>query len=121
FAHKVPKMSDYESSGGAALVMKTADRGVAQLSNSSMQEQAYQSLREAIRAGRFRSGEIVTLRGLAAMLGTSPMPVREAVRRLIQDKTLERLPNRTMRVPLLSPQRFDELTDLRVTLEGHAA
>jgi len=91
------------------------------LSSSSLQEQAYQELRHAIRSGRFSSGELLTLRGLAEMLGTSLTPVREAARRLIHENTLELLPNRSMRVPLLSLQRFDELTDVRATLEGRAA
>lgn len=91
------------------------------LSSSSLQEQAYQELRLAIRSGRFTSGESLTLRGLAEMLGTSLTPVREAARRLIHEHTLELRPNRSMRVPLLSLQRFDELTDVRATLEGRAA
>lgn len=98
------------------------DRGqLARIEHASLQERVYQELRNAIRAGRFASGETVTIRGLAEMLGTSAMPVREAVRRLVQETTLEVLPNRTTRVPLLSPTRFDELTDVRATLEGHAA
>jgi len=94
---------------------------VNRLSTGSLQEQAYQALRHAIRSGRFSSGESVTLRGLAEMLGTSLTPVREAARRLIHENTLELLPNRSMRVPRLSLQRFDELTDVRATLEGRAA
>jgi DNA-binding GntR family transcriptional regulator len=94
---------------------------VPRLFHATLQEQAYQELRKAIREGRFASGELLTTRGLAAMLGTSQMPVREAMRRLAQEKTLEILPNRTMRVPLLSAQRFDELADIRAELEGHAA
>ena len=94
---------------------------VSRLFHATLQERAYQELRKAIREGRFASGEMLTTRGLAAMLGTSQMPVREAVRRLAQEKTLEILPNRTTRVPLLSAQRFDELADIRGELEGHAA
>ncbi len=94
---------------------------VARIVHETLQEQTYQELRKAIREGRFMSGQALTMRGLAGMLGVSPMPVREAVRRLAQEKTLEILPNRTMRVPLLSAQRFDELADVRAELEGYAA
>jgi DNA-binding GntR family transcriptional regulator len=97
------------------------DTPLPRLVHETLQERAYQELRKAIREGRFASGETLTTRGLAALLGVSPMPVREAVRRLAQEKTLEILPNRTMRVPLLSAQRFDELVDIRAELEGHAA
>jgi len=87
----------------------------------TLQEQTYQKLRNSIREGRFVSGQALTVRGLAAMLGVSPMPIREAVRRLAQENTLEVLPNRTMRVPLLSSRRFDELAEVRAELEGYAA
>lgn len=93
----------------------------ARLNHSSLHERVYEQLRTALRSGRFASGEMVTIRGLADMLGTSPMPVREAVRRLVHDNSLEILPNRTMRVPLMSLRRFDELTEVRATLEGRAA
>jgi DNA-binding GntR family transcriptional regulator len=97
------------------------DLPVPRLFHETLQERAYLELRKAIREGRFTSGEMLTTRGLAAMLGVSPMPVREAVRRLAQERTLEILPNRTTRVPLLSAQRFEELADVRAELEGHAA
>ncbi len=97
------------------------DVPVPRLTYETLQERAYQELRTAIREGRFVSGETLTTRGLAAMLGVSQMPVREAMRRLAQDKTLEILPNRTTRVPLLSARRFDELADVRAELEGYAA
>jgi len=42
------------------------------------------------------------------MLGVSPIPVREAVRRVTQEKTLEVLPNPTMRA-FISPRRFGNL------------
>jgi DNA-binding GntR family transcriptional regulator len=87
----------------------------------SLHEKVYLELRTAISSGTFASGETVTIRGLAGMLGTSPMPVREAVRRLVQDRSLEMLPNRSMRVPLMSRARFDELADIRANVEGYAA
>lgn len=94
---------------------------LARLSRATLQDRVYEELRRAIRAGRFSSGEILTIRGLADMLGTSAMPVRDAVRRLAQRSTLDLLPSGSMRVPLLSAQRFEELTDVRATLEGRAA
>lgn len=106
---------------GAVTTASGAEAPLARLSRTTLQDRAYEELRRAIRAGRFSSGEILTIRGLADMLGTSAMPVRDAVRRLAQRNTLELLPNGSMRVPLLSPQRFDELTDVRATLEGRAA
>lgn len=94
---------------------------VVKISNVALRERVYAELGHAIRSGNFSSGELVTIRGLAALLGTSTMPVREAVGRLVTERALEMLPNRTMRVPLLTPQRLAELTDVRVALEGRAA
>ncbi|MCZ6830904.1 MAG: GntR family transcriptional regulator [Gammaproteobacteria bacterium] len=48
----------------------------------TQQERVYMQLRDAILSGQFVPGRSVTLRGVAAMLGVSPMPVREALRRL---------------------------------------
>lgn len=108
-------------SRNGAVMTQLDENPVVKLKATSLQERVYEALRDAIRSGRFRSGETVTLRGLAEMLGTSQMPVREAVRRLIQERSIESLSNRTMRIPILSAKRFDELTDVRVTLEGRAA
>lgn len=84
-------------------------------------EQVYQKLREMLIAGQFAPGDIVTLRTLASAIGTSLMPVRDALRQLMVDQAIELLPNRTFRVPLMSPSRFIELRDIRVVLEGMLA
>jgi DNA-binding GntR family transcriptional regulator len=94
----------------AAVAADSLAGPVPRLQHETLQERVYQELRAAIRAGR-----------LASLLGTSQMPVREAMRRLIQERTLEMLPNRSTRVPVLSAGHFDELTDIRVVVEGHAA
>ncbi|WP_334174318.1 GntR family transcriptional regulator [Pseudoxanthobacter sp.] len=94
---------------------------VPRLSHETMQGRVYREMRAALLQGRFRPGEVLTVRGLAEMLGTSPMPVREAIRRLVGDGSLELLKSGSARVPVLTLQRFDELTDVRAVLEGHAA
>ncbi|WP_236702018.1 GntR family transcriptional regulator [Cupriavidus basilensis] len=86
-----------------------------------MRERAYEELANALRAGRFVPGTAVTIRGIAAMLGTSTMPVREAVSRLVTEGALEMLPNRTLCVPTVSIERLDDLIDTRATVEGRAA
>jgi DNA-binding GntR family transcriptional regulator len=72
-------------------------------------------------AGLFKPGESVTLRGVADALGTSVMPVREAVRRLVSERALEMPSSRSIRVPLMSLSHFDELCACRMLLEGEAA
>jgi len=96
-------------------------RRLEKLSSTALRQQVYFQLGNAIRAGRFQSGELLTIRGLAETLGTSTMPVREAVSRLITERALEMLPNGRMRIPQLTIERLEELTEVRATLEGRAA
>lgn len=88
---------------------------------STLQERVYSNLRTALYQGRFASGETVTIRGLALALGTSAMPVREALQRLVAEKALVQMPNRSIRVPPFTPQMFAELARIRMTIEGMAA
>jgi DNA-binding GntR family transcriptional regulator len=46
------------------------------------------------------------------------MPVRDAVNRLVTQGALEMLPTRSVRVPIMTRARFDELTEVRCFLEG---
>jgi DNA-binding GntR family transcriptional regulator len=97
------------------------DDRVKQIDVSTMQERVYQELRNALYQGRFMPGEALTIRSLAVSLGTSPMPVREAIQRLVQENALVQMPNRTTRVAALSPANFDEWTRIRAEVEGYAA
>jgi DNA-binding GntR family transcriptional regulator len=99
----------------------TPDHGVAKLGNVALRDRAYKEIANALRGGRFMPGSMVTIRGLAALLGTSTMPVREAVSRLVTERALEMLPNRTLRVPQMSLKMLEELVDARETVEGRAA
>jgi DNA-binding GntR family transcriptional regulator len=84
-------------------------------------EYVFRRLRQAIIVGRFSPGMAVTIRGLAALLGTSPMPVREAMRRLVAEGALELLDNGRACVPIISDSRFDTLIEARILLETAAA
>src|SRR5690606_6531038 len=86
-----------------------------------MSQKVYQALRRKLMDGGFRPGESVSLRTLASQLGTSAMPVREAVHRLIAEQALLLLPNRQIIVPRMTRSKFAELSELRQTLEGMAA
>ncbi len=81
----------------------------------------YRGLRDYLMAGQLQPGQKLTLRELAAALNVSPMPVREAVRRLATEGALETLPNRRIRVPVMTMGRFRELLRIRLALEGIAA
>jgi DNA-binding GntR family transcriptional regulator len=87
----------------------------------TQQERVYMQLRDAILSGQFVPGRSVTLRGVAEMLGVSPMPVREALRRLTTERALELLSNRRIAVPLMTMPKLEEICDARVALETAAA
>jgi DNA-binding GntR family transcriptional regulator len=88
---------------------------------ASLQQRVYENLRNSLIGGRFAPGEVLSLRRIAAANGVSPMPVREAVKRLISEGAIALLPNRTIAVPKLRRRDFMELTRVREMLEGHAA
>ena len=87
----------------------------------TVQDQVYQTLRTAIIAGRFKPGQRMTIRSLAQELGTSAMPVRDAVGRLSNERALEVLRNRAIVVPLMTVDKLRELTTIRIEVEGLAA
>ena len=66
-------------------------------------------LRTALSQGQLAPGHSVTLRGLAEMLDVSPMPVRDAVRRLVAEGALVKLSNRRIAVPAVTRETFDEI------------
>jgi DNA-binding GntR family transcriptional regulator len=87
----------------------------------TMRVRVYRALARGLMAGLFKPGEAVSLRTLAQRLGTSAMPVREAVSRLIAERALILLPNRSVIVPRMSRARFVELAETRKILEGMLA
>jgi DNA-binding GntR family transcriptional regulator len=93
---------------------------ISRIENITLQERSYQELASALMKGRFLPGQIVTIRGLAKQLGTSAMPVREAMGRLVVDQALEMLPNRSFRLPVFTLERFTQLWATRKHLEGWA-
>jgi DNA-binding GntR family transcriptional regulator len=88
---------------------------------TTVQERVYRELRGALQQGRLRSGQSMTVRALATAVGTSEMPVREALRRLIAEGALVQAPNRSFQVIPMTQERLAELTRVRVALEGMAA
>lgn len=86
----------------------------------NLQDQLYQRLREGLLAGRFKPGERLKIRDLAAAWGTSPMPVRAALQRLVAEGALEGEPQRSVRVPPMSRERFKQIFQVRMALEGMA-
>jgi DNA-binding GntR family transcriptional regulator len=95
------------------------DRAVGE--GSTAHEAVYRRLRERILFGGFQPGRAVTLRGLADELGVSPMPVREAVRRLIAERALAMQGNGRVLVPLMTREKFEQVLFARSALEPELA
>src|SRR6266508_457609 len=91
------------------------------MSDTSLRTQVYDSLRQALTAGRFAPGQKLTFRFIAGALGVSLTPVREELGRLVAEGAFEMQPNRSVRVPLMTRARIVELRDIRKSLEGLAA
>ena len=94
------------------------DFQISKLERETLHDRAYHELRKAIMSGAIRPGATITIRAMASALGTSPMPVREALRRLVAERALETLPTRSVTLPMMTPSRFDEICRIRVALEG---
>jgi DNA-binding GntR family transcriptional regulator len=86
-----------------------------------LQDLVLQKIRNGLMIGAFVPGQVMSLRKIAATLGTSPMPVREAFKHLVAANALEELPNHSVRVPRLSAERIAELFSVREVVEGMAA
>ena len=93
---------------------------LAPVGRETVQDRVYSELRRALIGGLFEPSQVLTIRGLADALVTSTMPVREALGRLITEKALEALPNRSVRVPPITLERIDDLLRARTLIEGEA-
>jgi DNA-binding GntR family transcriptional regulator len=113
-ARKTPPAAGVKR-GGSVMRMER------QVPGEAAHSRAYAVLKEAVLAGNYRPGEVVTLRSLAKELSIGEMPVREALRRLTSEGAFEALPNRSARVPALSRRQVEQILELRQLLEGKAA
>jgi DNA-binding GntR family transcriptional regulator len=87
----------------------------------SAEDEAYRFIESAIRAGRYRAGERLVAEEIAAELGMSRMPVREAFRRLSAEGLVRIRPNRGVVVRGLDADEMREVFEMRAALEGLAA
>jgi DNA-binding GntR family transcriptional regulator len=81
----------------------------------------YDQIRDAIVAGRFKPGDTLSTRQFADALGVSQMPVREAFHRLVAEGALENRPNRTIGLPIIGLQEFEEIVEARTLMESFTA
>jgi DNA-binding GntR family transcriptional regulator len=105
----------------AARVVPRPAAAFAESEGEPLNGRVYATLRAKLMSGAFEPGEVVSIRGLAERLGTSTMPVREALHRLIADRALEARANRTIAVPLMTRRGYLAICEVRQALEGLAA
>lgn len=82
---------------------------------------AYRGVRSAIVEGRYAPGQRLVEQRIAADLGLSRTPVREALRRLEAEGLVVSERNRGASVRELSRAEVRDLYDLRIRLESYAA
>lgn len=93
---------------------------ISRIDPTKLREGVYFALRDAFTRGAFAPGDVLTLRDLAAQLGVSMTPVREAVRRLVAEGALVDTPNRKLMVPPFDARRAGDLMAARLAMEGLA-
>jgi DNA-binding GntR family transcriptional regulator len=81
----------------------------------------YAELRQRLVTGRMAPGHELSTRGIAAELGVSQTPVRDALSRLAAEGAVSIRSKRRVRVPPMTPERFEDLLRCRLLLEPEAA
>jgi DNA-binding GntR family transcriptional regulator len=94
---------------------------LAPVDHSTMHERVYSQIRDAFTSGLVVPGQRIVIRKFALSLGTSMMPVRDALRRLEAENALVALTGRNLTVPTMTSRDYEELCRIRVSLEGLAA
>jgi DNA-binding GntR family transcriptional regulator len=83
-------------------------------------EQSYLTLRRRLADGTYPAGARLREEELAAQLGVSRTPIREALRRLDAEGWLRVVPNQGAFAAAWSRQDIEEIFNLRALLEAHA-
>jgi DNA-binding GntR family transcriptional regulator len=92
----------------------------AALPSPSLAEIAYQQVKEAILRGELAAGQPLGQEELAARIGTSRVPLREALQRLEAEGLVVLRPRRGYIVTSLDPDEIRDIFDIRMMLEERA-
>lgn len=84
----------------------------------TLNDQAFDRIKQGLISGSFSPGQTLVIRALAEEYGISATPVREALQRLVAERLLVMLPNRSIAVPDPTIDNFEELVRIRSALEG---
>ena len=89
--------------------------------HETQRERVYHRIKLGLMAGEYEPGQKLTIAKLAAVLGVSATPVREALRRLSAQRALAAHPNSSTVVPRPSRAAVLQIRAIRERLEGFAA
>src|SRR6185436_6452712 len=87
---------------------------------ASLSDQVYEQLRSSIISAERNPGEKLVELEIAAQMGTSQGPVREALQRLERDGLVERQARSATYVSSISMDEMYELFSVRSVIEGYA-
>lgn len=88
---------------------------------NSLSDMVYHALYEGITEGRYQGGELLTESKIAAELGVSRTPVREAIKQLEREDLVTSQPNKGVIVRSLTTDDYADIYTIRALLEGQAA
>jgi DNA-binding GntR family transcriptional regulator len=88
---------------------------------SNLGELAYARLKDIIIRGAYPPNQKLTVRSVAAALGVSTTPARDAINRLLAEGALVNEGPKTVVIPVLTQDALEEITATRLALEGLAA
>ncbi|OZI32218.1 GntR family transcriptional regulator [Bordetella genomosp. 10] len=111
------KSAPLPGSGAKPTALRPIDR-------ETLWDRSYAALREALLSGRYEPGHRIVLREVAAELGISLTPVRDAVNHLIAERVLKRGSGGQgggAVVPDIDAGQLQQLLIMRAELEGRAA
>jgi len=91
------------------------------VAGQSLAEQAYRAIRGSIVSLELAPGQVISEPALMERLGIGRTPVREALRRLAQERLVEVYPRRGMFVTTVDVRDLARLCEVRAVLEPEAA
>lgn len=86
-----------------------------------LHDEIYARLQHALIVGEFVPGQTFTMRALAEQFGTSLIPVRDALKRLVAENALQLTVGRTVYISMMDRNRFLDILRARLILEPDLA
>lgn len=86
-----------------------------------LSDRAYEHLKEKLVRGAYPPGHKFTVRTVAEELDIGTTPARDAVNRLVAERALVFAGPKTVVIPMLTLAELNEVTQMRLALEGLAA